>query len=98
MCVLALVIKFSFLPLLLVAAHNMDHDDRVGCCGDIPETLIWTLSFFILFGILIAMGAFFLFPESPTCGYDTDTRINVRIDDRDIRKIARAVNDMEHGM
>ncbi len=94
MCVLTLVLKFSFLPLLLVSAH----DDRDGCCGDIPETVIWTLSFFILFGILIAMGAFFLFPESPPYGCDSGTHINVRIDDRDIQKIARAVNNIEHGL
>ena len=70
--------------------------DGVGCCGDIPESLIWTMSFFVLIGILIVIGSYSLSPSYPLeegCNYNNNnTAIQVRISDKDIDRIARAVS------
>jgi hypothetical protein len=80
------------LSVISVSAHSMS--DGVGCCGDIPESLIWTMSFFVLIGILIVIGSYSLNPSYPLeegCNNNNNTAIQVRISDKDIDRIARAV-------
>ena len=88
------VARLSVLHLLFVSAHGLD--GVRGCCGDIPETFIWTLSFFVLFGILIAMGSFYAYPEYPSREYGSNSEcVQVRICDRDIQRIVDAVVEAE---
>ena len=89
-------------PFILASAHIDPRDN--GCCGDIPDSLIWTLSFFVLIGILIVVGAYFTYPSPtspPPADFTPDTCATaqityVRIDPRDIRNIARAVNSLKN--
>ena len=80
-------------PLIVACAHVDSRDS--GCCGDIPDSLIWTLSFFILIGILIVVGTFFIYPSTPPLADETTTHPTyVRIDPRDIKNIAREINHL----
>jgi len=85
---------------MLASAHIDPRDN--GCCGDIPDSLIWTLSFFVLIGLLIVIGTYFTYPSPPppadlTPNTDaTDQITYVRIDPRDIRKIAREIYSLKH--
>ena len=95
MCVPALALRLYVVQLLFVSAHGFD-GGLGGCCGDIPETFIWTLSFFVLFGILIAMGSFYAYPEYPSREYGSNSEcVQVRICDRDIQRIVDAVVEAE---
>ena len=91
-------------PSSYVRAHPASHNDE-GCCGNIfPDSLIWTLSFFILVGILVAVSSYFLLPPPTDCSSSSDDNnnnnnknyrpppvINIRIDEEDIKRIAHAV-------
>ena len=81
---------FLFLALTARPSVALPTD---GCCGDIPETFIWVLSFIILIGFLAVMATFV--PTSNGCGGGgcdgSDGCVHVRIDERDIRLIAQEV-------
>jgi hypothetical protein len=94
MCVPALALRLYAVQLLFVLVYGFD--GVRGCCGDIPETFIWTLSFFVLFGILIAMGSFYAYPEYPLREYGEHNEcVQVRICDKDIQRIVDAVVEAE---
>ena len=84
-------------PSSYVCAHPVSRNE--GCCGDIPDSLIWTLSFFILVGILVAVSSYFLLPPPMDCSSSDGNNnknyrppvINIRIDKEDIKRIAHAV-------
>jgi hypothetical protein len=87
-----MLVSILMLPALILA-----HDDssQVGCCGDIPESLIWLLSLFILIGVIAVIGSYFWIPEplppmQPACSSAT----NIRIDARDIDRLARALHKL----
>lgn len=74
-----------------------------GCCGDIPDSLIWTLSFFILIGILIVFGTFFTYDDNHNNNNNQDTTttnttneriINVRINPSDIKSIVHEIHEL----
>ena len=67
-----------------------------GCCGDIPESLIWVLSFFVLIGILVVVSSYFLYPVPTEECAKPPTAVVVRIDKRDIANIARAVAEYDN--
>ena len=78
MSTVKVIYTFFFLLLLLLttttpaSAHldPRDHGGGTGCCGDIPDSLIWLLSFFVLIGFLIIIGSFFMYPSSPADSAD----------------------------
>lgn len=81
--------------LLFVFPVSISAHADPGCCGDIPESLIWILSFFVLIGILVVVSSYFLFPSPPEDWAKPPTAVAVRIDKRDIVEIARAVAEYD---
>ncbi len=100
------LMQFLLLQILgsrMVSAHTTSNNNE-GCCGDIPESLIWTLSFFVLIGILVVVSSYFFYPLLPTdrnnnvitggdgvCNSAPTPAMNIRINKNDIERIARAV-------
>jgi hypothetical protein len=88
--------NMMLVSILLLPALVLAHDDssQVGCCGDIPESLIWLLSLFILIGVLAVIGSYFWIPEPPPPMPQACSATNIRIDARDIDRLARALHKL----
>jgi hypothetical protein len=94
-----LLLCFFLFLVPISSAHQQQYE---GCCGDVPESLIWAISFLVLVGMLVVVGALFLAPSPPApdevgggpCG---DIRgppptVTVRIDERDLEQIVKALS------
>ncbi len=44
------------------------HSDNGNYGSDIPESLIWLLSFFFLIGLIFIVGSYFMYPDDPVTG------------------------------
>jgi hypothetical protein len=83
--------------LLMCLASASGHiESSAGCCGDIPDSLIWFMSFFVLVGFVIIIISYF----SSDPSYDrvsdcSHPQIIARIDPRDLRTIERIIHDTE---
>ena len=53
--------------------------------SDLPESLIWLLSFFILIGVILVVGSYFVYPDPVTESREGVTYC--RIHPSDIRRI-----------
>jgi hypothetical protein len=74
-----LLIHLSAFPAL-AAAHQ-------GCCGDLPESLIWSLSLFLLVGCAILS-----LPTAPVAREDSAQTILIKIDPRDLKDCLAIIN------
>jgi hypothetical protein len=68
---------------VFVSAH-------VGCCGDIPESLIWAFTFFLLIGLVVVGMSYSSFPSQPS--YETvPPTVMVKIDHRDLVELGELI-------
>ena len=75
------------LRLLMLPAFVSAH---AGCCGDIPESAIWTLSFFALIGFVIVGVSYY--PSESTCESKPPI-VFVKIDPTDLAKCVDILNN-----
>ena len=81
-----LLIRLLMLPSLVCATS--------GCCGDIPESLIWSLSFFLVVGFGIVATTYTSYPPIPPCECPPQT-VYVKILPEDLQKISNAFRKSE---
>jgi hypothetical protein len=74
-----LLIRLLMLPSLVCATS--------GCCGDIPESLIWSLSFFLVVGFGIVATTYTSYPPIPPCECPEQT-VYVKIRPEDLKQIS----------
>jgi hypothetical protein len=84
------ILFFCFLALVPISSAHQNE----GCCGDVPESLIWVISFLVLVGMLVVVGALFLAPSPPVdeggwCNCSSPPTVNVRIDRKDLKEILK---------
>jgi hypothetical protein len=86
---------YTLMFLLMCLAPASGHiESSAGCCGDIPDSLIWFMSFFVLVGfVIIAISYFSSDPSYNGVGGSDCSRpaIIARIDPRDLKKIERMI-------
>jgi len=77
----------------MLAMQTLAHSDNGNYGSDIPESLMWLLSFFLLIGFIFVVGSYFMIPDPVVeCERDRIT-YNVRIDPRDIDLFASKLNE-----
>ena len=93
-------IALHFIFLLLLAPPVCCHQEKEkssGCCGDIPDSLIWFLSFIILIGLVIIISSYYMYPD-PNYKGGVESECSreptvVRIYPGDLRNIAKLIHD-----
>ena len=78
-----MIYRFVIISMPVALAHS----DNGNYSSDIPESLMWLLSFFLLIGLLFVVGSYFLFPDPVTQSSCSGGVTYVRIDPSDIRKL-----------
>ena len=77
----------------MLAMQTLAHSDNGNYGSDLPESLMWVLSFFLLIGFIFVVGSYFMIPDPVVeCERDRIT-YNVRIDPRDIDLFASKLNE-----
>jgi hypothetical protein len=84
---------YRFIIIVMLAMPTLAHSDNGNYGSDLPESLMWVLSFFLLIGFIFVVGSYFMIPDPVVeCERDRIT-YNVRIDPRDIDLFASKLNE-----
>jgi hypothetical protein len=67
----------------MVVAHT------AGCCGDIPESLIWSLSLFLLIGFAVVASTYSSYPSPPSESAPPQI-VYIKILPDDLKKVVNA--------
>ena len=83
---LLMLLRLLMLPVF-VSAYT-------GCCGDIPESLIWALTFFLLIGLVFVGMSYSPFPSQSS--YEAaSTTVMVKIDPRDLVTLGEIIKQQQ---
>ena len=78
--------------IITLAMPAMAHSDSGNYGSDIPESLMWLLSFFLLIGFLFVVGSYFMVPD-PVAECDRERVTYLRILPEDLDRLAKRLND-----
>ena len=80
--------------LLILLMLNCPMVAVAGCCGDIPESFIWSLSMFLLVGFAVVAIVYTAYPQpfDQVCPQQSPT-VTIRIDPTDLCTIVEAIRN-----
>jgi hypothetical protein len=83
---------YRFIIIVMLAMPTLAHSDNGNYGSDIPESLMWLLSFFLLIGFLFVVGSYFMVPD-PVTECDRERVTYLRILPEDLDRLAKRLND-----